>query len=170
MEDKEEESWITLEDEKEEEEDFIFNPRFNERIEELHARYDLREYLYPISKNSDRPAIMGDVEAFRYGFKYPENAFHNLTKSTLTKILKDFIDYASLPDSLFVLGNVKFLTELFDLEEVREQVKALLTSPFIIKSESFVFALEYMLKYPRVTEAEKGVISELLSFVQFVKS
>ena len=167
MEDKEDwkSDWITLEEEGVSN-DFMYNHEFVERIEELHAIYDLRENMYPECKDSDRPAIMGDVKAFRYGFKFPESAHRNLTKSTLSKILKNFLDYGSLPDSLFMLGNIRFLTRLFDLEEVREQVRAYLTSPYNMKGEYLVFLLEYQLKKEsRLTLEEKQVVSELLGFL-----
>lgn len=171
--DKEELDWLSSDSEislekevDEEKEEFRYNPEFVRRIKGLHAIYDLREKMYPECKDSDRPAIMDDVEAFRYGFKFPENAHRNLTKSTLTKIMKDFLDFGSLPDSLFVLGNVKFLTKLFDLEEVREQVKAYLKSPYTIKSDDFVIALDCILnREPRITEAEKKVVRELLEYI-----
>ncbi|TKJ26098.1 MAG: hypothetical protein CEE42_05610 [Promethearchaeota archaeon Loki_b31] len=186
--DKEELPWITLEEERdanEEEEDFLYNHEFVERIEELHAIYDIREIMYPECKEAEEPAIMDDVEAFRYGFKYPESAHRNLTKSTLSKILKNFVGFSSLTDLGSIVENlidltgidfvhnelvhntVKFLTQLFDLEGVREQVKAYLTNPYTHKSKGLAPALEYLLtREPRITEAEKRVISELLGFLQ----
>ena len=178
-------SEISLEEERDaEEEDFSYNHEFVERIEVLHAIYDLREIMYPESKEDEDPAIMDDVEAFRYGFKFPESAHRNLTKSTLTKILKNFVGFSSLADvdvwknlvdstnvvfvhNTLVHNTVKFLTQLFDLEGVREQVKAYLTNPYTYKSKGLVPALEYLLnREPHITEAEKRVISELLGFLQ----
>lgn len=107
MKDKDELDWlpsdseISLEEERdagEEEEDFLYNPELVERIEVLHATYDLREIMYPESKEAEEAAIMDDVEAFRYGFKFPESAHRNITKSTLSKILKNFVGFSSLTD------------------------------------------------------------------------
>lgn len=174
MKDKEELDWIPLDSEislgeerdaNEEEEDFLYNHEFVERIEVLHAIYDLREIMYPESKEAEEPAIMDDVDAFRYGFKYPESAHRNLTKSTLSKILKKFMSPGL--DSLFVTGNVKFLARLFDIEAVREQVRAYLTSPYTIKGEHLIFLLENVLKNEsRLTQADKQVVTELLRFLQ----
>ncbi len=193
MKDKEELDWIPLDSEislgeergaNEEREKFLYNHEFVERIEVLHAIYDLREIMYPECKEAEEPAIMDDVEAFRYGFKFPESAHRNLTKSTLTKILKIFVGFSSLADvpivkdlidltdidfvhNTLVHNTVKFLTQLFDLEGVREQVKAYLTNPYTYKSKGLAPALEYLLtREPRITEAEKGVLSELLGFLQ----
>ena len=194
MKDKEELDWIPLDSEisleeerdaNEEEEDFLYNHEFVERIEVLHAICDFRGIMYPESKEAEEPAIMNDVDAFRYGFKFPESAHRNLTKSTLTKILKNFVGFSSLADVPiaknlynladidFVVHNelvhntVKFLTQLFDLEGVREQVKAYLSNPYTYKSKGLAPALEYLLtREPRITEAEKRVISELLVFLQ----
>ncbi len=192
MKDKEELDWIPLDSEislgeergaNEEREKFLYNHEFVERIEKLHAIYDLREIMYPGSKEAEEPAIMDDVEAFRYGFKFPESAHRNLTKSTLTKILKNFVGFSSLADvpivkdlidltdidfvhNTLVHNTVKFLTQLFDLEGVREQVRAYLSNPYTIKSKGLAPALEYLLtREPRITEAEKRVISELLGFL-----
>ena len=152
MEDKEDwkSDWITLEEEGASN-DFVYNPGFVERIEEIHATYDLREIMYPESKEAEEPAIMNDVEAFRYGFKFPESAHRSLTKSTLTKILKNFVSFSSLTDipiekrsirlpadfdfvhNELVHSTVMFLTQLFDLESVREQVKAYLSNPYTHK-------------------------------------
>lgn len=163
---------------------FLYNPEFVERIEVLHAIYDLREIMYPESKEAEEPAIMNDVDAFRYGFKFPESAHRNLTKSTLTKILKNFVGFSSLADvgvwdniidltdlvfvhNTLVHNTVKFLTQLFDLEGVREQVKAYLSNPYTHKSKGLVPALENLLiREPRITEAEKQVVTELLGFLQ----
>ena len=166
--DKEDLPGITLEDETDEvEEEFIFNPEFNKRIEGLHNFLELSQYMYPESKDAECPAIMSDVEAFRYGFKYPESEFRNLTKSTLTKILKNFLDFGELSDSLFMLGNIRFLTQLFDIEDVKEQVKAYLVSPYIIKSDEFILALERLLKREsRISNLEKQVVKELLEFLK----
>lgn len=166
--DKEELHWITLEDERDEvEEEFIFNPEFNKRIERLHNFPELFQYMYPESKDGEYPAIMGDVEAFRYGFSYPESGFRNLTKSTLTKILKNFLDFGELSDSLFMLGNIRFLTQLFDIKGVKEQVKTYLISPYTIKSDEFILALERLLsREPCITISEKQVVTELLEFLK----
>ena len=60
-----------------------------------------------------------------------------------------------------------FLTQLFDLEDVREQLRAYLSNPHTLKTKGLVPALEYLLtREPRITEAEKSVISELLNFLQ----
>ena len=193
MKDKEELDWlpsdseISLGEERDaddEEEEFRHIPEFVERIESLHATYDLRENMYPESKEDKAPAIMSDVEAFRYGFKFPESAHRNLTKSTLTKILKNFVGFSSLADipiakslmdstnvvfvyNELVHNTVRFLTQLFDLEGVRAQVKAYLTNPHTFKSKGLAPALEYLLnREPHITEAEKRVISELLGFLQ----
>jgi hypothetical protein len=151
----------------EEEVDFMYNHELVERIKELHAIYDLRELMYPKYKESEDPPIMDDVEAFRYGFRFPESAHRNLTRSTLTKILKNFVDFGNIVDDLFILGNVRFLTELFDLEEVREQVKTYITNRAKItnKTKDLVVALEYMLNYPWISDVEKHVVSELLGFL-----
>ena len=193
MNDKDELDWlpsdseISLGEERDaddEEEEFLYNPEFVERIEELHATYDLRENMYPESKEAEEPAIMDDVEAFRYGFKFPESAHRNLTKSTLTKILKNFMGFSSLTDipitkrfiklpadfdfvhNELVHNTVTFLTQLFDLEDVREQVKAYLSNSYTHKTKGLAPALEYLLSYPRATEAEKQVVRGLLSFLQ----
>lgn len=193
MKDKDELDWlpsdseISLEEERDahdEEEEFKYNPEFVERIERLHATYDLREKMYPECKDTDRPAIMEDVEAFRYGFKFPESAHRNLTKSTLTKILKNFVGFSSLTDipitkrfiqlpadfdfvhNELVHNTVTFLTQLFDLEGVREQLRAFLSNPYTYKTKGLVPALEYLLnREPRITEAEKKVVRELLEYI-----
>lgn len=180
-------SEISLEEERDaddSEEEFRYNHEFVERIKELHATYDLREIMYPESKEDEYPAIMDDVEAFRYGFKFPESAHRNLTKSTLSKILIIFVSFSSLADvgvwenlidltdidfahNTLVHNTVKFLTQLFDLEGVREQVRAYLTNPYTFKSKGLVPALEYLhTREPRIIEAEKRVISELLGFLR----
>jgi hypothetical protein len=189
--DKEELDWLPSDSEislerkvDEEEEDFLYNHEFNQRIEELHATYDLREVMRHESKEAEEPIIMGDVEAFRYGFTYPESGFRNITKSTLSKILKNFVSFSSLADvpiakklvesiNLVFLYNplvhntVKFLTRLFDLEGVREQVRAYLSNPHTFKSKGLVPALENLLiREPRITEAERQVVSELLAFIR----
>lgn len=189
--DKEELDWLSSDSEislekevDEEEEEFRYNPEFVGRIKGLHAIYDLCEKMYPECKDSDRPAIMDDVEAFRYGFKFPESAHRNLTKSTLTKILKNFVGFSSLADfpaakklvestyvdfsyNELVHNTVKFLTQLFDLEDVRAQVGAYLSNPYTHKGKGLVPALKYLLtREPHITEAEKRVISELLGFLQ----
>jgi len=179
--------WDDWEEVGQEEEDFMYNPDFVERIKELHAIHDLREIIiHPVSKDAKEPAIMDDIEAFRYGFKFPESGFRNITKSTLTKILNNFVSFSSLADiptpamkklvestnvvfahNELVHNTVRFLTQLFDLEDVREQVRAYLSNPHTYKTKGLVPALEYLLtREPRITEAEKGVISELLGFLQ----
>lgn len=192
MKDKEKLDWlpsdseISLEREVGEEgEDFIYNHGFNKRMRDLHAIYDLREVMSYESKDTEEPIIMGDVEAFRYGFTYPESEFRNFTKSTLTRILKNFVEFSSLADipiaksivdnptnivfsyNELVHSTVKFLTQLFDLEGVREQIRAYLTNPHTYKTRGLIPALEYLLtNEPRITESEKSVISELLNFLQ----
>jgi len=179
-------SEISLEGgENEEGADFMYNHEFNKRMRELHATYDLRGIMTYESKDSEKPIIMGDVEAFRYGFTYPESEFRNFTKSTLTKILNNFVGFSSLADvpvaksivdnptnivfsyNELVHSTVMFLTQLFDLEDVRAQVKAYLTNPHTFKTRGLIPALEYLLtNEPRITESEKSVISELLNFLQ----
>ena len=165
---KEELNWISLEDEEDEVEDeFIFNPEFSKKIKELHNYLDLTQFMYPESKDTEYPVIISYVEAFRYGFKYPESGFRNFTKSTLTKILKNFLDYGELSDSLFMLGNIRFLTQIFDIKGIKEQIKAYLISPYTIKSEEFILALERLLRRePRLTISEKRVVAELLEFLK----
>ena len=167
-----------------EEEDFRYNHEFNQRIEELHAIFDLREVMSYESKEAEEPIIMGDVDAFRYGFTYPESEFRNFTKSTLTRILKNFVGFSSLTDlpityrliqlpadfdfvyNELVHSTVMFLTQLFDLEDVREQLRAYLSNPHTLKTKGLVPALEYLLtREPRITEAEKKVVRELLEYI-----
>ncbi len=184
MEDKEESKseWITLGDEKseisfkyEEDEDdsLVMDAKeaykdYRERMKYLHRFHDLNQEMYPKSKDSDRPPIMDEVGLFQMGFYSSDNEFRNLTKSTLSKVLKNFLDFGSLPDSLFVLGNVRFLTVLFDINDAREQIRAYLTNQMkhSNKSKELVLALEDMLSYPRIIEKEKRVISELIGFLQ----
>ncbi len=192
MKDKEELDWlpsdseISLEREVNEEgAGFIYNHEFNKRMRELHTTYDLREVMTYESKDTAEPIIMGDVEAFRYGFTYPESEFRNFTKSTLTKILKNFVEFSSLADipiaksivnnptnivfsyNELVHNTVMFLTQLFDLEGVRAQVKAYLMNPHTYKTRGLIPALEYLLtNEPRITESEKSVISKMLNFLQ----
>jgi len=174
--------WITLGDEKseisfkyekDEDDSSVIDVKevykeYRERMEYFHRFPELTEYFYPESKADENPAIMSEVGLFQIGFSSSDSEFRNITKSTLSKILKNFVDYGSLPDSLFVLGNVKFLTALFDISDAREQIRAYLANRMkhSNKSEELVLALEYMLNYPQVTEKEKGVISELLGFLQ----
>jgi len=139
---------------------------YKERMEYFHRFPELNQYFYPECKENEDPAIMDEVGLFHIGFYSSDSEFRNLTKSTLSKILKNFVDYSNLPNILFILGNVRFLTVLFDINDAREQIRAYLTSPYVHKSEGFVLALEYILKYPRVTEKEKRMISELLGFLQ----
>jgi len=148
------------------EEEMLYNPDIVDKIQALHICQDIRQLMYPEDRDSNRPAILNDIEAFRYGLKIPDSIIRNLTKSTLTRILKNFVDFGSLPDSLFVLGNVKFLTEIFDVEEVRQQVRAYLSSPYTIKSDDFVIALNYMLNGSLgLTYGEKQIVLELLRFI-----
>jgi hypothetical protein len=66
-------------------------------------------------------------------------------------LLKNFVDFGSLPDSLFVLGNM---------------FRAYLSSPYTIKSDDFVIALNYMLNSSLgITDEEKQVVLELLEFI-----
>ncbi|GAH51160.1 unnamed protein product [marine sediment metagenome] len=132
----------------------------------LHGIYDLKGLMYPESKESEYPAIMVFLDLFIGGFNSSERAFYNLTKSTLTKILKNFIVYSNLIDPLFLLGNVRFLTRLFGVEEAKEQIRAYLKNPYIIKNEKLIPALRELPDYiPSITQTEKRVISELIDFL-----
>ena len=132
----------------------------------LHGIYDLKGLMYPESKESEYPAIMVFLDLFIGGFNSSERAFYNLTKSTLTKILKNFIVYSNLIDPLFLLGNVRFLTRLFGVEEAKEQIRAYLKNPYIIKNEKLIPALRELPDYiPSITQTEKRVISALIDFL-----
>jgi len=133
----------------------------------LHGRYDLKGLMYPESKESEYPTIMVFLDLFISGFNSSERAFYNLTKSTLSKILKNFVVYSNLIDPLFILGNVRFLTRLFGVEEAREQIRAYLKNPYIIKNEKLIPALSDLSDYfPNITLAEKSVISKLIDFLK----
>jgi len=159
VEDKEDwkSDWISLEERYEE--DVL---ELKERIEGLHS---FRYLMCPERKEYGDAAIMSEVGAFRSGFTTNDSAFRNLTKSALSKILRNLLSCGL--DHRFVIGNVKFLTKLFDIAAVREQVRAYLTSPYTSKSEYLVFLLEDALKKEsHTTPAEKQVISVLLGFLQ----
>jgi len=132
----------------------------------LHGIYDLKGLMYPENKESEYPAIMVFLDLFIGGFNSSDRAFYNLTKSTLSKILKNFVVYSNLIDPLFILGNVRFLTRLFGVEEAREQIRAYLKNPYIIKNEILIPALNELPDYfLNITQAEKRVISELKNFL-----
>jgi hypothetical protein len=154
----------TIEEGGKEEDDFLYNPEYVEKIEWLYSLRDLSQLMYPDTKSSAPAPIMEYVEAFRYGFKFPEAAHRNFTKSTLTRVLKNFISPGL--DHRFVEGNVMFLARFFDLDEVKQQVQNYLSSPYTHKGEYLTFLLEEVrVKSRRLSQVEKEIAGELLSFL-----
>ena len=123
-----------------------------QRMGELHGIYNLNGLMYPKYKESEHPAIMDFLDLFRRGFNSSDKTLYNLTKSTLSKILKNFAVYSKLIDPLFVLGNVRFMTKLFDIEKAKAQIRAYLKSPYTIKNEQLITALDKLLgSFPNIT-------------------
>ena len=134
-----------------------------QRMEELHGLFYLRNKMFPAERKSDYPSprIMDNLELFRRGFYSSDRNFYNLTKSTLTKILSQFIKYPYTADFIFLLGNIRFLTKIFDIENVKRQIQAYLKSPYVEESKGLVHALDELPKHFQITEAEKRFISEV---------
>ena len=153
---------IMFEDDDEEsmtEEDFYYLLRRNPR--ELfypHGRYYKGETHFT-------PRIMSFLGFWRKGFARSDKMTLNRTKSDFSRILKGFVGSNASTDQIFLVNYIRFFTKLFDIEEVREQMRVYISSPHTIKYNEIFPALEELktLEYPLTLKPPQlTVLSEVL--------
>ena len=133
--------------------------------------------MYPkeMDPNELTPFIMDRVKEFRNGLTNPDIVIRNRWISTLSIIIKNFIQYSSLiggkdksnligsitrTDDIFVFGNVRFFAKILDIQDVKDHFQAYLKDFKYPKKEIITEIFTELPKY-HLTKNEQKTIVEL---------